>query len=88
MKNLAEAPQSLPKLDKLRARLKELLAEAHDESSGTAYADWYDHERNLSRPASGRCRSEPGVAAFRLRGAVFCRPALRQTHVRRTPIGG
>ncbi len=38
----------------LEARLQELLAEAHDEFlPGTAYADWYDEERNLVRTARG-----------------------------------
>ena len=38
----------------LAARLQELLAEAHDEFlPGTAYADWYDEQRNLVRTALG-----------------------------------
>ncbi len=33
---------------------EELLAQAHDEFlPGTAYADWYDDERNLIRTALG-----------------------------------
>jgi arylsulfatase A-like enzyme len=55
MKNLAEAPDSAAELlPPLRARLTRLLAEAHDEFlPGTAYADWYDEERNLVRTALG-----------------------------------
>ena len=54
MKNLAESPGALPVIEKLRARLAELLADAHDEFlPGTAYADWYDDERNLVRTALG-----------------------------------
>jgi len=54
MRNLVEVPEARPILEKLRARLKELLAEAHDEFlPGTAYADWYDEQRNLVRTALG-----------------------------------
>jgi len=54
MNNLVEGQKDLPTLGKLRARLKDLLAEAHDEFlPGTAYADWYDKERNLVRNALG-----------------------------------
>ncbi|HSW44785.1 MAG TPA: sulfatase [Phycisphaerae bacterium] len=54
MKNLADNPDAQPVLKKLRPRLAELLAEAHDEFlPGTAYADWYDDERVLVRTALG-----------------------------------
>jgi arylsulfatase A-like enzyme len=54
MDNLAEGQRDLPTLRKMRARLKDLLAKAHDEFlPGTAYADWYDDERNLVRTALG-----------------------------------
>ncbi len=54
MKNLAESPKDLPLLHALRIRLAELLADAHDEFlPGTAYADWYDDERNLVKTALG-----------------------------------
>jgi arylsulfatase A-like enzyme len=54
MTNLAEGQQDLPVLRRLRARLTDLLADAHDEFlPGTAYADWYDDERNLQRTALG-----------------------------------
>ena len=54
MRNLIESPENLPIVQKLRARLTELLADAHDEFlPGTAYADWYDDERNLVRTALG-----------------------------------
>jgi arylsulfatase A-like enzyme len=54
MRNLIESPESQPVVQKLRARLTELLADAHDEFlPGTAYADWYDDERNLVRTALG-----------------------------------
>lgn len=54
MKNLAETPEARPTIEELRARLKQLLAEAHDEFlPGTAYADWYDAERNLIKTGLG-----------------------------------
>jgi hypothetical protein len=54
MKNLVGNEQDAPMLEKLRARLTKLLAEAHDEFlPGTAYADWYDDERNLVKTALG-----------------------------------
>ncbi|UCD29979.1 MAG: hypothetical protein JSV03_05755, partial [Planctomycetota bacterium] len=54
MKNLAEGQKDLPTLKKLRARLKDLLADAHDEFlPGTAYTDWYDRERNLVKTGLG-----------------------------------
>jgi arylsulfatase A-like enzyme len=54
MNNLAENRQHLSVLEKLRSRLKELLAAADDKFlPGTAYADWYDDQRNLVRTALG-----------------------------------
>jgi len=54
MRNLADGHKDLPTMKKLRARLKDLLADAHDEFlPGTAYADWYDDERNLVKTALG-----------------------------------
>jgi arylsulfatase A-like enzyme len=54
MRNLAKGQQHLPVLRKLRGRLKDLLADAHDDfQPGTAYADWYDDERNLIRTGLG-----------------------------------
>jgi len=54
MRNLVESPEGRPFLERLRARLAGLLADAHDEFlPGTAYADWYDDERNLVRTALG-----------------------------------
>ena len=45
----------------LEARLQDLLAEAHDEFlPGTAYADWYDEERNLVKTALGPVRLRSG----------------------------
>jgi arylsulfatase A-like enzyme len=54
MRNLVGDATSAPVLTRLRQRLKVLLAEAHDEFlPGTAYADWYDDERVLTRTALG-----------------------------------
>ena len=54
MTNLINVPMVNPVAQKLRNRLKQLLAEAHDDFlPGTAYADWYDDERNLVRTALG-----------------------------------
>ena len=54
MKNLVHCPDHADTLNHLRKRLKALLAEAHDEfPPGTAYADWYDEDRNLVRTALG-----------------------------------
>jgi len=54
MKNLAESEKDSPVLKRLRVRLAELLSDAHDEFlPGTAYADWYDDERNLVKTALG-----------------------------------
>ena len=53
--NLAEgASADIPHLKQFRARLKELMAVAHDEFlPGTAYADWYDDQRRLIKTALG-----------------------------------
>ena len=54
LRNLVDHRRHQAKLNHLRDRLKDLLAEAHDEFlPGTAYADWYDNERNLIRTALG-----------------------------------
>ena len=54
MKNLVENRDNAAVLAKLRTRLGELLADAHDKFlPGTAYADWYDNERNLIKTALG-----------------------------------
>ena len=52
--NLAGDSKNRPTIEKLRTRLAELLAGAHDEFlPGTAYADWYDDERNLVKTGLG-----------------------------------
>jgi len=54
MNNLATNQRDLPRLQKMRKALKDLLAQAHDEFlSGIQYADWYDDQRNLIRTALG-----------------------------------
>jgi len=54
MADLAAEPSGAPTLQTLRARLAERMAEAHDEFlPGTAYAEWYDKERNLLKTALG-----------------------------------
>jgi len=54
MKDLAQGRKDLPTLKKMRSRLKDFMVEAHDELvPGTAYADWYDEERNLVRTGLG-----------------------------------
>jgi arylsulfatase A-like enzyme len=54
MNNLVEGQKDMPTLNKMRAHLKGLLAEAHDEFlPGTAYGDWFDDERNLIKTALG-----------------------------------
>jgi arylsulfatase A-like enzyme len=58
MKNLASDAKHEKTRDRLRARLKELLADAHDDfPPGTAYADWYDDKRVLLRTALGPVRN-------------------------------
>jgi arylsulfatase A-like enzyme len=57
MNDLAAGRRDLPTLQRLRAELERLLADAHDEFlPGTAYADWFDDERNLIRTALGPVR--------------------------------
>jgi arylsulfatase A-like enzyme len=54
MNNLVENKQHAALLEKLRGKLKALLAQAHDEFlPGTAYADWYDDKRNLVKTGLG-----------------------------------
>ncbi len=54
MNNLAKDQKDLPRLTEMRKRLKGFMADAHDEFlPGTAYADWYDDQRNLIRTALG-----------------------------------
>jgi len=54
MVNLVEGRRDLPTMTRLRSTLRELLADAHDEFlPGTAYADWFDDQRNLVRTALG-----------------------------------
>ena len=54
MRNLALAQQDLSRMRSMRSKLKELMAEAHDEFlPGNAYGQWYDDHRNLLRTALG-----------------------------------
>jgi arylsulfatase A-like enzyme len=54
MKNLAEGGGEPAVLKRLRERLKDLLAAAHDDFlPGTAYGEWYDGRRNLIRTGLG-----------------------------------
>ena len=54
MENLAESSAAPVVLLRLRARLSDLLAAAHDDfPPGTAYGAWYDDQRNLVRTALG-----------------------------------
>ncbi len=54
MNNLAAGRGELPVLERMRRRLTDLLAVAHDEFlPGTALGDWYDDERNLLRTGLG-----------------------------------
>ena len=58
MKNLVLGQKDSLTLNRLRRCLKDLLAEAHDEFlPGTAYADWYDDERNLIRTGLGQVKN-------------------------------
>jgi arylsulfatase A-like enzyme len=55
MRDLAADNKDLPTLKKMRSRLKDFLAEAHDEFfPGTNYADWYDERRNLLKTGLGK----------------------------------
>lgn len=52
--DLAKGQQNLQTLYRIRARLKDLLSDAHDSFlSGTAYAEWYDEKRNLVKTGLG-----------------------------------
>jgi len=54
MKNLAEGRAELPVLQRLRSRLNDFLAAAHDDfQPGTTYGKWYDDHRNLLRTGLG-----------------------------------
>ncbi len=54
-RNLAAGGGEPAALKRLRGRLKDLLAEAHDDFlSGTAYGEWYDDRRNLIRTGLGQ----------------------------------
>jgi arylsulfatase A-like enzyme len=54
MANLAENGAEPEALVRLRSRLSDLLAAAHDDfRPGTGYSDWYDDCRNLVRTALG-----------------------------------
>jgi arylsulfatase A-like enzyme len=54
MNNLAASAAGSPILGRLRSRLKDFLAEAHDDFlPGTAYGGWYDDRRNLLRTGLG-----------------------------------
>ncbi len=54
MTNVVDQPENKDTVKRFRHRLDTLLAEAHDEFlPGTAYADWFDDERNLIRTALG-----------------------------------
>jgi arylsulfatase A-like enzyme len=58
MKNLAVESPDIPILKHLRSRLKDFLAEAHDDFlPGTAYGEWYDDRRNLLRTGLGPVKS-------------------------------
>jgi len=54
MNNLTAGSSRPSVLKRMRARLKEFLATAHDDfMPGTAYGDWYDERRNLIRTGLG-----------------------------------
>jgi arylsulfatase A-like enzyme len=54
MDNLAADGKQPEILGRLRSRMAELLAEAHDDfRPGTGYGEWYDDRRNLVRTALG-----------------------------------
>ncbi len=54
MKNLAADGAAPEVLKRLRARLSDLLAAAHDDfRPGNRYAEWYDGRRNLIRTGLG-----------------------------------
>jgi arylsulfatase A-like enzyme len=54
LKNLAADGTEPEVLGRLRARMKDLLAAAHDDfRPGTGYGEWYDNQRNLIRTGLG-----------------------------------
>jgi arylsulfatase A-like enzyme len=54
MNNLAAAAAEPANLNRLRSRMKDLLALAHDDfRPGTGYGEWYDDKRNLLRTGLG-----------------------------------
>jgi len=54
MNNLASGTAELPVLKRMRSRLKDFLAAAHDDFlPGPAYGEWYDERRNLIRTGLG-----------------------------------
>jgi arylsulfatase A-like enzyme len=54
MENLVESGGASEVLEKLRSRLSDLLAAAHDDfRPGTGYGEWYDDQRNLVRTGLG-----------------------------------
>jgi len=57
VKNLAVSRKEPVVLNRLRGRLKDLLAKAHDDFlPGTSYAEWYDDRRKLIRTGLGPVR--------------------------------
>ena len=54
-RNLFDGRQAPDLLQRMRSRLKDLLAEAHDDfPPGTAYRQWFTVERNMLRNALGK----------------------------------
>jgi arylsulfatase A-like enzyme len=54
MNNLAAGVAELPALTRMRGRLMDFLAAAHDDfRPGSAYGEWYDERRNLIRTGLG-----------------------------------
>ncbi|MFC1735735.1 sulfatase [Candidatus Hydrogenedentota bacterium] len=54
MKDLSKDERYRDRLENMRSKLVDLLAEAHDDFlPGTAYGEWYDDHRNLLRTALG-----------------------------------
>jgi arylsulfatase A-like enzyme len=54
-RNLFDGRQAPDLLRRMRVRLKDLLAEAHDDFlPGTAYREWFTLERNMVRNAAGK----------------------------------
>jgi arylsulfatase A-like enzyme len=58
MNNLAAGAAELSILNRMRNRLKDFLAAAHDDfRPGTGYGEWYDDRRNLIRTGLGPVKS-------------------------------